>query len=373
MKPYTLGEMCVITMGQAPRGDSYNDSRTGIPLIAGAGDFANALPSPKKYTTAPGKVSQVGDIILGIRASIGDRVWSDGEYCLGRGVAGLRAKSGLDSKYLWYWLGFNAQRLAAKGRGATFLQVNRKDIAEMELVLPALEEQRRIAAVLERADELMEQREAELKLLQHASAAIFDEMFSTLKPDRKLSEGCVLITDGTHQSPKWSPVGIPFIFITNIVDGEINLHTKRFISEDTWRQLTKRAPVEVGDVLYSTVGVTYGRPAQVRCEDRFAFQRHIAHIKPRQEVLDSEFLTQMLASPLVKRQADRVARGAAQPTVNLADIKDFDIIIPPIGLQREFGRRINHLRSIQRAVGVLVERHCELFAALQSRAFTGQL
>lgn len=242
MKPYTLGEMCVITMGQAPRGDSYNDSRTGIPLIAGAGDFANALPSPKKYTTAPGKVSQVGDIILGIRASIGDRVWSDGEYCLGRGVAGLRAKSGLDSKYLWYWLGFNAQRLAAKGRGATFLQVNRKDIAEMELVLPALEEQRRIAAVLERADELMEQREAELKLLQHASAAIFDEMFSTLKPDRKLSEGCVLITDGTHQSPKWSPVGIPFIFITNIVDGEINLHTKRFISEDTWRQLTKRAP-----------------------------------------------------------------------------------------------------------------------------------
>jgi type I restriction enzyme S subunit len=79
-------------MGQAPNGQSYNERGEGLPLIAGAGDFNGLRISPKKFTTAPGKVSEPGDIILSIRASIGAKVWSDGEYCLGRGVAGLRPR-----------------------------------------------------------------------------------------------------------------------------------------------------------------------------------------------------------------------------------------------------------------------------------------
>lgn len=287
----------------------------------------------------------------------------------------IRPGPHLDRDYLAHYLSQPTMIdfAASRTSGANLPRLSPTVLGTFEIPLPPLDKQRRIAGILDRAHDLRVQREEELKRLQEASSAIFDEMFMAYKPDRKLAEGCVQITDGTHQSPEWSSTGVPFIFITNIATGEIDLSTKKFISEETWQQLTKRAPVEVGDVLYSTVGVTYGRPAQVRSEQRFAFQRHIAHIKPKREILDSEFLTQMMASPMVKRQADRVARGAAQPTVNLADIKDFDIILPPIELQREFGRRIECLRSVQRTVGALSERHLELFAALQSRAFSGQL
>ena len=84
-----LDKVCRITMGQAPSGDSYNFDGHGLALIAGAGDFGKETPEPKKYTTAAGKRSEEGEIILCIRATIGDLNWSDKKYCLGRGVAGL--------------------------------------------------------------------------------------------------------------------------------------------------------------------------------------------------------------------------------------------------------------------------------------------
>ena len=107
-------------MGQAPPGDSYNAEGCGLPLIAGAGDFDGNRPAAKKFTTAPAKTCAPGDIVLGIRASIGAKVVADKEYCLGRGVAGLRAKEELNQRYLWHWLTRATPNLAAKGKGATF-------------------------------------------------------------------------------------------------------------------------------------------------------------------------------------------------------------------------------------------------------------
>ena len=85
MKMVSLGEVAKIIMGQAPAGDTYNDDRRGIPLIAGASDFGLLSPKTLRYTTAPSKLSQENDIILCIRATIGDLNWADKIYCLGRG------------------------------------------------------------------------------------------------------------------------------------------------------------------------------------------------------------------------------------------------------------------------------------------------
>ena len=154
-----LSAVCHISMGQAPKGDSYNAARRGYPLIAGAGDFGEQTPAPKKYTDAPTKLSRPGDIILCIRATIGDRNWSDKEYCLGRGVAGLRAKDAdLSQSYLGHWLDHVGPALRTRGRGATFLQVSKSDIASLQIPLPPLTEQKRIARILDAADALRAKR-----------------------------------------------------------------------------------------------------------------------------------------------------------------------------------------------------------------------
>ena len=173
-----LGEVAHIEMGQAPKGDSYNDEARGSLLIAGASDFGDLTPKPSRYTDAPTKISQVGDIILCIRATIGDLNLSDKEYCLGRGVAGLRPKNGkLDDRYLWRALEANASLLRSKGRGATFLQVSKADIAELQIPLPPLDEQRRIAGILDQADALRRLRTHALDKLNTLGQAIFHEMF----------------------------------------------------------------------------------------------------------------------------------------------------------------------------------------------------
>ena len=79
-------------MGQSLKGNSYNMNGDGYPLVGGAADLGEPHPRPQKWTSAPTKLSTEGDIILCVRATIGTLNWADSVYCLGRGVAAIRAK-----------------------------------------------------------------------------------------------------------------------------------------------------------------------------------------------------------------------------------------------------------------------------------------
>ena len=224
-----LREVCEITMGQAPDGASYNDNGLGLPLIAGAGDFGPHHPQAKKFTSAPTKICANGDIVLSIRATIGTKVLSDGCFCLGRGVAGLRPKDTLDTRYLWHWLGSAEGALAAKGRGATFPQVSRNDLAELEIPLPPLDEQRRIAAILDKADALRRKRKRAIGLLNGLTQSIFLEMFGDPIEDprystRRLGEFVDHdrgISYGIVQRGDDQETGTKVLRISDIVDGHI--------------------------------------------------------------------------------------------------------------------------------------------------------
>lgn len=170
----------------------------------------------------------------------------------------------------------------------------------------------------------------------------------------------------------WDTFCVPFVFVKNVRNGCIDFHTDKFITEEDHASLYKRCPVETGDLLYTTVGATYGHAASVGEFTRFAFQRHLAHIKPDPKKIDPSFLGTVMQLALVKRQADRWARGVAQPTINLKELRRFVVPLPPLSLQREFGRvaGVEKLKAIQRAS---LAEFDALFASLQYRAFRGEL
>lgn len=85
-----LGEVAHIEMGQSPDGDSCNDDGDGVPLIGGPADLGTEFPQTARWTNFPTKLCRSGDIIVCVRATIGEPRWADGIYCLGRGVAGIR-------------------------------------------------------------------------------------------------------------------------------------------------------------------------------------------------------------------------------------------------------------------------------------------
>jgi type I restriction enzyme, S subunit len=158
-----------------------------------------------------------------------------------------------------------------------------------------------------------------------------------------LGDCAVRITDGTHLPPQFEESGIPFIFIKHIVGGRITFQETKFISEQTFAELNGRCPVELGDILYSAVG-SYGVAVSVLTDRKFSFQRHIAHIKPHKE-LDQKYLTYCLNSPLCISQAHKMARGVAQKTVTLGDLKRFDLPIAPLNEQRRIVAKIEELFS----------------------------
>lgn len=165
----------------------------------------------------------------------------------------------------------------------------------------------------------------------------FVEMFEndSLVERAQLKDICSLITDGTHQSPRFQGEGIPFLFVSNIADNKISYETTKFISKEDYEALIARTPIEVGDVLVSAVG-SFGHPAIVKDERPFCFQRHIAYLKPIRERVNSSFLHAALLSEESQQYMDKAAKGAAQRTVTLRSFKDLAVPLPPLALQQEF-------------------------------------
>lgn len=165
-------------MGSAPKGSTYVELDKGVPLIAGAADYGDVFPRPKKATLEPTKLCEEGDIIICVRATIGDLNWADKEYCLGRGVAGLRVHDKkLDSKYLWYFIASIEDELYRNSTGSTFPQINKKVIESLKIPLPPLEIQKQIAAVLEKADQLRKDCQQMEQELNSLAQSVFIEMF----------------------------------------------------------------------------------------------------------------------------------------------------------------------------------------------------
>ena len=150
-----------------------------------------------------------------------------------------------------------------------------------------------------------------------------------------MAKVCRIITDGTHQPPKFVAVGIPFLFVSNIVANEITYDAEKYITEETYAELIKRTPIEIGDILLSTVG-SYGHPAVVKTTQRFCFQRHIAYLKPDATVVNSEYLRGAILSEDVQRQIDERVKGIAQKTLNLSEIRKLRFPLPSMAMQKEF-------------------------------------
>ena len=141
-----------------------------------------------------------------------------------------------------------------------------------------------------------------------------------------------VITDGDHQPPPRAEEGVAFLTIGNITTGRLDFAGCRLVPETYFRSLAPyRTPVK-GDILYTVVGATYGRPALVDTDREFCVQRHIAILKPT-SALSLQFLVLLLASPLVYEQASSSTTGSAQPTIALRPLRNFVVPLPPLAEQ----------------------------------------
>ncbi|MEW5871783.1 MAG: restriction endonuclease subunit S [Chloroflexota bacterium] len=160
-----IQDIAKVIMGQSPGSSAYNESRIGVPLIQGNADISNRLTTPKVFTSEITKQCDIGDIILSVRAPVGETAMSVHKACIGRGVCAIRAEM-CDSHFLYHLLVFHEPRWQQYAQGSTFTAINSTDIRKFSLSIPqANEEQRRIAQIFDLCD-------TEIKLYQQNLAAL---------------------------------------------------------------------------------------------------------------------------------------------------------------------------------------------------------
>lgn len=245
----------------------------------------------------------------------------------------LIPKANILPEYLYYVV--TNLHLEKYFSGATIPHIYFRDYKNETFNLHSITEQNKIVSILNHVEIMIESRNKEINLLNDLIKSRFVEMFSSVSNTAKLKDICSIITDGTHQPPKFVSTGIPFIFVSNIINNTIDLSTDKYIDEPTYQILIKRTPIEIGDLILSTVG-SYGHSAVVKTKDRFLFQRHIAYLKPIHKYVVSEYLHSAILSDFVQRQIDRQVKGIAQKTLNLTVIKELTIPIPPLNDQSKF-------------------------------------
>ena len=364
-------------MGQAPSGKSYNDQYQGIPLIAGAGDLGEFTPKPSRYTTEPSKVSSSGDIILCIRATIGDRNWSNQPYCLGRGVAGLRAiDSKLDSRYLWFWLETSKKILLKQARGSTFKQIDKKALQNLSIPLPPLEEQKRIAAILDKADAIRRKRKEAIALTDELLRSTFLDMFGDPVTNPKgwekvkFQEIFESIRYGTSTPPSFQDEGIPFIRATNIKNGTISTNDLRFISSAEAKKIQK-CKLKYGDIVIVRSGVNSGDSALITKEYKNAYAGYdmIIDINPPLSI----FYNYLINDNSVKEMIKPLTKRECQPHLNADQVRNLEFILPPESLINNFNEVFDTYNSEKQKLNKSLVCLDNLFNSLLQKAFRGVL
>jgi type I restriction enzyme S subunit len=177
-----LGALAEIVMGQSPKGDTYNTTGGGVPLLNGPAEFGRKFPTAVQWTTAPTRIANPGDILFCVRGNTTGRMnIADRPYCVGRGLAAVRGKPGrAETSFVSFLLDFIKNRVysVAVGGGSTFPNISRSSLLAFEVPVPTLPEQRKIAAVLGLVQRAIEQQERLIALTTELKKALLHKLFT---------------------------------------------------------------------------------------------------------------------------------------------------------------------------------------------------
>ena len=211
-------------------------------------------------------------------------------------------------------------------------------LLSLPLVLPSMEEQQRIAAVLNKLGDLITFRKQQLAKLDELAQAWFVEMVGDLNVNpmrwkfQKLSSLCD-VRDGTHDSPDYVKEGCPLLTSKNFTSGMIDFTNCNLISEKDFEQINRRSKVDRGDIIMPMIG-TIGHPVIVDTDRPFAI-KNVALIKFNRGKISNIFVKKILDSDYFLTATKNANRGGTQKFIALGDIRNIPIPIVPDELQEE--------------------------------------
>lgn len=380
MKKYKLGDICEIVSGSTPKTNIAEFWDGDVKWITPAELDENTYiitDSVRKITNLAMQKTGLtafpaGTVILSSRAPIGKVAIAGCKMCCNQGFKNFICSELVNNKYLYWFLKHNTAYLNSLGRGATFKEISKSIVSSIEINLPSLEEQQRVVDNIEKISTIITLRKKEISILDDLIKARFVEMFGSIHESTKYPYVAVkdltnVISGGTPSRDKseyWEDGTIPWIKTTEL-QNNIIVNVDEYITEAGFNGSSAKM-VPVGTVLVALYGQgkTRGMTAYLNIEA--CTNQACACILPSDKI-DSMFMWKFFELSYEKLRS--LAQGAGQPNLNGNMIKNFQVLVPPIELQKEYVDFVRQIDKSKATVQKALDETQLLFDSLMQQYF----
>lgn len=207
-----------LIMGQSPSSETYNDEGKGLPFVQGNADMKDGVPRIRIHTTDPKKLSQKGDILISVRAPVGDLFKNNlGEIAIGRGLSAVRINNQGLNHYIHYYFSWNKMQFLKLQQGTTFTEIGKREVRNLRVSLPENPaEQTAIATILTKVDNAIEATQKSIKAAEKLKKGLMQNLLTgKLKPN-----GSWRSEDEFYEDEKFGkvPIGWGVQTINELVD-----------------------------------------------------------------------------------------------------------------------------------------------------------
>ncbi|MBY0144319.1 restriction endonuclease subunit S [Neobacillus niacini] len=355
-----LSEIAELKMGQSPSSKDCNDKGEGLPFYQGNADFGYIHPIVTKYCTNPKKIADKDDVLISVRAPVGDLNIANEECAIGRGLSAIKPTK-IERDFLYYFLQFYKPKWANVQQGSTFEAINKGDLSGLIIPYPPFGEQRKISMILSSVSNAIERTETIIEQTKNVKKGLMQQLLTKgightehrkteigLIPNEwqvlKLKDVSTKITDGAHHTPTYSDIGIPFLRVTDIQKEEIDFSKTKYIPIKEHEELIKRCNPERGDILLSKNG-TIGITKVIDWDQTFSIFVSLCLIKLKKDIVLPKYIEYFLQSEVAWKQIRLRSKQGTVTNLHLVEIKELLCGIPTIEEQIKIVEMINPINE----------------------------
>ena len=381
-----LGDVCTVVSGTTPKSTQpeYWDGDLNWVTPAELTDESDVIYESQRKITSQAvadsslKSFPAGTVLLSSRAPIGKVAIAGTEMYCNQGFKNLICSDKIYNRYLYHFLKNNTDYLNSLGRGATFKEISKGIVENIEIPLPSLDDQRKIAAVLDKVSDLIAKRRQQLDKLDEMVKARFVEMFgdpetnSNNWPVLPMSKICSVGSSKRIYQSEQSSSGVPFwrisdltnLITTGTVTPELYIPVERYKEFEAQGQVP--AP---GDILITSRG-TLGQCYIVKGDDRFYFQDGmISWLSGYMDGVTPLYISYLFTMPGFRKQIDSMQSGSTVAYLSIAMIKKLKVMLPDRVSQQQFAFFVREKEKIKTTISRSLEKLETLKKALMQEYF----
>ena len=300
----------------------------------------------------------------------------------GMNLLALRVDPDVAASRYVYWMlsstGFRRKLPRITKDSVNQSSFNISSFRKLQIPLPPLAEQKRIAGILDAADAVLAKRREALAQLATLIQSTFLDMFGDPitnpmgweKPP--LEDLCEKVIDCPHSTPRWSGSGVICLRTSNLGKGEWNWADTRFVIEEDYTERTRRSEILPDDIILSREG-TVGVLALVDEGMRLCMGQRLVQLRVNGSQLHPRFLLNLLLHDLAPERLSRLITGSTSKHLNVKELRKLPVLLPPLDIQHRFAGIVQSVEQQKTRQRAHLTELDTLFTSLQSRAFRGDL